>query len=158
MIHITIICLGKLKEKYWQQAEDEYLKRLSTFAKVEIKELKEEALANNEPMVIKNKEAEKIKKALVGKADGFIIILDEHGESFSSLSWAEKIQNLNNSQNNDFVFIIGGPLGLDESILKIADLKLSLSAMTFTHQMARIFLLEQFYRAMMIKANRKYHY
>lgn len=159
MLHITIICLGKLKEKYWREAEAEYLKRLSPFAKVEIKELKEESFGDNyDPDEIKRLEAEKIKKALVGKADGFIIALDETGEPFSSTRFADKIKTLAGNRTVDFVFILGGPLGLNESILKISDLTLSLSSFTFTHQMARVIMLEQVYRAMMISSGRKYHY
>lgn len=159
MVHITVICLGKLKEKYWRAAETEYLKRLSPFAKIEIKELKEESFSEkDDPEIIRRKEAEKIKKALVGKADGFIIALDEDGDPFSSTRFADKIKSLSDNRAADFVIIIGGPLGLSESILKIADMTLSLSSFTFTHQMARVILLEQIYRSMMINSGRKYHY
>ena len=160
MLHINIICLGKLKEKYWREATDEYLKRLSPFAKVEIKELKEESFGEKSgPITVKQNEALKIKAVLVGHADDFIIILDEHGKQFSSVDFSNLISSSSNtSLSSSISFILGGPLGLDESILKIADLKLSLSAMTFTHQMARVFLLEQIYRAMMIANGRKYHY
>ena len=159
MLHINIICLGKLKEKHWREAAAEYLKRLSPFVKVEIKELKEESFGEkSDPITVKQNEALKIKAALVGHADDFIIILDEHGKSLSSIQFSGEISQLTNQQINNLTIIIGGPLGLDESILKIADLKLSLSAMTFTHQMARVFLLEQIYRAMMIAGGRKYHY
>ncbi len=159
MFHITIICLGKLKEKYWRSAEVEYLKRLSPFAKIEIKELKEEPFSEkDDPEIIKRKEAEKIKKTLVGKTECHIIVLDEHGDSLSSKQLADKFSDFSNRQVNNFIFILGGPLGLDEYIKKIADTTLSLSAMTFTHQMARVFLLEQIYRAMTINAGKKYHY
>jgi 23S rRNA (pseudouridine1915-N3)-methyltransferase len=159
MLHINIICLGKLKEKYWREAAAEYLKRLSPFAKVEIKELKEESFGEkNDPTAVKQNEALKIKSALIGHADDFIVVLDEHGKQISSVQLAEEINRFSNQQINNLTIIIGGPLGLDESILKIADLKLSLSTFTFTHQMARVFLLEQIYRAMMIANGRKYHY
>lgn len=159
MIHITIICLGKLKEKHWRSAEAEYLKRLTPFAKIEIKELKEESFdEKDDPMEVKKREAEKIKKVLVGKTDSHIIVLDEHGDSLSSKQLADKFSNFSNKQINNFIFILGGPLGLDEYIKKIADTTLSLSALTFTHQMARVILLEQIYRAMMINAGKKYHY
>lgn len=159
MLHITIICLGKLKEKYWHSAEAEYLKRLTPFAKIEIKELKEESFGEkDDPAEVKKREAEKIKKALVGKAECHIIVLDEHGDSLSSKQLADKFSDFSNRQVNNFIFILGGPLGIDEYIKKIADTTLSLSAMTFTHQMARVILLEQIYRAMMINAGKKYHY
>ena len=85
-----------------------------------------------------------------------VVVLDEHGKTFSSQQFATQLQDL--EQFHQLVFIIGGPLGLSESILKLAKLKLSLSTLTFTHQMARVFLLEQVYRAMMINMGKKYHY
>ena len=153
MMHIDLICLGKLKEKFWREAETEYLKRLSAFAKINIHELKEESFSEKDSAeIIKKKEAEKILSVLK-KQDGLIIVLDEHEKQFSSIAFAGQIKPA-----GKLTFIIGGPLGLDESILKTANLKLSLSSMTFTHQMARVFLWEQIYRAMMINNNRKYHY
>ncbi len=170
MLHINLIVLGKLKEKYWQESEAEYFKRLSAWAKVSIHEIKEESFNEKDPVeFIKQKEAEKITRALakflprtgsrlgVG-TDSYIIALDEHGQQFSSVDFAKKINRLAAEQDGNITFIIGGPLGLDESILKMAKLKLSLSAMTFTHQMARVFLSEQLYRAMTIILGKKYHY
>ena len=107
---------------------------------------------------IKQKEAEKIIHALTKFPGSFIIVLDEHGKQFSSVDFAKQINQLTNKQINEVTFIIGGPLGLHESILAKANLKLSLSAMTFTHQMARVFLSEQIYRAMTIILGKKYHY
>lgn len=159
MLHINIVCLGKLKEKYWNEAQAEYLKRLSVFAKVEIVELKEESFDDKMPaQMIKEKEAQLLKNALNKIQDAFLIVLDEHGKQFSSVDFSKKLSDLSLSGNSNFVFVIGGPLGLDESILKMAKLKLSFSAFTFTHQMIRVFLLEQIYRAMMISAERHYHY
>jgi len=160
MINIHLIVLGKLKESYWKEAEAEYLKRLKPYARLTIHELKEESFddkSNTE--LIKEKEMEKIKDRLSKIKNGFIIALDEHGKQLSS---PEFVNTFNNNetmeQRNNLTFIIGGPLGLHASILKSANLVLSLSKMTFTHQMARVFLLEQIYRAMMIKEGRKYHY
>lgn len=156
MQNITIITLGKLKETYWQEAEAEYLKRLKPYAKIQIHELKEESFSEKDSKEnIKEKEAEKILSFVSKIKDALIIVLDEHGKQFPSVEFAGQfsIQGV-----NDIIFIIGGPLGLDESVLKIANQKLSLSSMTFTHQMARIFLLEQIYRSQMINNNRKYHY
>jgi len=159
MFALHIITLGKLKEKYWWEAEAEYLKRLNPYFKMEIIELKEESFSEKDkPEQIKRKEAEKIKNVLEKIKGAFIIALDEHGKAFSSVQFAEQIKKITTGQTNNIIFVIGGPLGLDESILQSANLKLSLSAMTFTHQMARIFLLEQIYRAAMINAGRKYHY
>jgi 23S rRNA (pseudouridine1915-N3)-methyltransferase len=159
MQKVHIITLGKLKETYWQEAVAEYLKRLKPYYKIQIHELREEPFGEkDQPETIKQKEAEKIKNILKNIKDTLLITLDENGKSFSSIQFAGQINNITAGQTKNIVFIIGGPLGLHESILNRANIKLSLSAMTFTHQMARIFLLEQIYRASMISAGRKYHY
>jgi 23S rRNA (pseudouridine1915-N3)-methyltransferase len=159
MLHLKLICLGKLKESFWREAEAEYLKRLQVFVKVEIVELKEESFdEKNSTEIIKSKEAEKIKSALEKTKDAVVIVLDEHGKQFSSVAFSKHLFELVNRGSGEFVFIIGGPLGLDDSILKIANLKLSFSSFTFTHQMIRVFLFEQIYRVMMIEAGRQYHY
>ncbi|MFA7654233.1 MAG: 23S rRNA (pseudouridine(1915)-N(3))-methyltransferase RlmH [Candidatus Magasanikbacteria bacterium] len=158
MLHINLICLGKLKESYWREAEAEYLKRLGAFAKIKIIELKEESFDEKDtPEKIKAKEAEKILKSV--PENSYIIILDSKGKNFSSEQLAGQLaSNLTIQQFNSLTVIIGGPLGLHESIIKIANLKLSLSSLTFTHQMARIILWEQLYRSFMISTGRKYHY
>ncbi|MBI2037462.1 MAG: 23S rRNA (pseudouridine(1915)-N(3))-methyltransferase RlmH [Candidatus Magasanikbacteria bacterium] len=159
MLHIDLIVLGKLKEAFWQEAEAEYLKRLKPWAKIIIHQLREESFSEKDNIEnIKQKEAEKILAALDKIKDAHVIALDEHGKNFSSIDFAKQINQLTNQQINNLTFIIGGPLGLHESILKLAKLKLSLSSMTFTHQMARVFLWEQIYRAMMINTGRNYHY
>jgi len=158
MLHIHIITLGKLKEGYWKEAEAEYLKRLQPYAKVFIHEIKEESFTEKDiPEIIKQREAEKIQIELKKIKDSYIVALDEHGKQFSSMQFAQNLTNLSGSSNS-LVFVLGGPLGLDRSILDNADLKLSMSPLTFTHQMARIFLEEQLYRSMMIAGGRKYHY
>lgn len=159
MLHINIIVLGKLKEKYWQESEAEYFKRLSAWAKISIHEIKEESFSEKDPAeFIKQKEAKKITGALAKFPNSYLVALDQHGKQFSSLDFSKKINQLAVEHGGNLTFIIGGPLGLDESILKIANLTLSLSAMTFTHQMARVFLSEQIYRAMTIILGKKYHY
>ncbi len=156
MIHITLITLGKLKEQYWRQAEAEYLKRLSAWAKIEIIELKEESFdEKSNPEVVKLKEADKITKIL--PKNSFLVILTPDGKQFTSEKLAVQITNITNNFNN-IAFVIGGPLGLRHNILKLANLKLSLSPLTFTHQMSRIILLEQIYRSFTILNNKKYHY
>ncbi len=158
MLHITIISVGKLKENYWKEAEREYLKRLSAFAKLEIKELKEEKFDDKTNVeVIKEKEAEKILKSI--PKDSYVIVLDKEGKNVSSEKFSKQLQQFEQLQHyNNISIIIGGPLGLHDSILDIAKESWSFSKMTFTHQMIRIFLLEQLYRGYMIKENRKYHY
>lgn len=159
MLNIKIVCLGKLKEKYWREAEGEYLKRLQAFSKVEVIELREESFDEKVSFeIIKQKEADKIKNTLQKFKGAFVVVLDEHGKQFSSVDFSKKLFDMAVHGDSSFVFVIGGPLGLHESILKMANLKLSFSSFTFTHQMMRVFLLEQIYRAMMISANRQYHY
>jgi len=156
MYKINIITLGKLKEKYWSDAEQEYLKRLSIFTKINIIELKEKKFdekSNHE--VIKEKEAEKILKAI--HKNSYVIVLDKEGKQFSSEELSKKIIEFKNS-STEISFVIGGPLGLAESILNIAKEKWSFSKLTFTHQMMRVILLEQIYRSFMISEDRKYHW
>lgn len=153
---INIIVVGKFKEKYWEEAEKEYLKRLSAWFKINILELKEEAFSEKDDKnKIKQKEAQNI-LAKIPK-NSFVIVLDENGTEFTSENFSEKLKTWLETENN-LTFILGGPLGLHESILKKANFKVALSQMTFTHQMARVFLLEQIYRGQMINQNRKYHY
>lgn len=159
MVNIYIICLGKLKEKYWVEAETEYLKRLSAFAKIKITELKEESFdAKNTADFIKTKEADKLKIVLEKHQGAYMVALDERGKQFSSVDFSKKISDITIRGISDIVFVIGGPLGLHESVLKMAQLKLSFSSFTFTHQMMRVFLLEQIYRGFMIINGRGYHY
>jgi len=154
MSHIHLICLGKLKETFWREAEAEYLKRLSPYYKITIHELKEEGFSEKDsPEKVKQKEAEKIIADLEKIKTENVIILDEHGKQYSSTELSDLLSPL-----ADLVFIIGGPLGLDEKIIALSKNKISLSKLTFTHQMARVFLFEQIYRAAMIKVGKKYHY
>lgn len=157
MIRINIITLGKLKESYWREAEVEYLKRLGAFVKLNIVELKEESFTEKDPPeMIKQKEAEKILGAIKNIGSTFLIMLEEKGKQYSSPEFSKQI--IKWSDNNSLTFVIGGPLGLDPELVKKANATLSLSPLTFTHQMTRVILLEQIYRAMMIGQNRKYHY
>ncbi len=159
MLSFHFIVLGKLKESYWRDAEEEYRKRLQPFAKIIIHELKEESFTEKDtPETIKASEAKKIKIEIEKIKPDYIIALDEHGTQYSSINFSTRLGNEAMNQNSNFVFIIGGPLGLDSSILKTAHLQLSFGKFTFTHQMVRVFLLEQLYRVMMIQHNRKYHY
>ncbi len=151
--------LGKLKESFWVEAEKEYLKRLSAFSKIEIVELREEAFSEKDSAEnVKKKESEKILKLISN--DDFVVALDEHGKEYSSVRFSSELMKWleQGVSRGTLTFVIGGPLGLDESILRRANAKLSFSQMTFTHQMVRIFLLEQIYRGYMISAGRKYHY
>ncbi len=153
---ITIISIGKLKESYWKDAEAEYLKRLSAFAKVEIIEHKEIGFSEKDPIEsITEKEAEIILNSM--PSSSYIIALDPNGKVFTSEELSKNLVSLEQNHSH-FTFIIGGPLGLHESIFKKTNLKLSLSPLTFTHQMTRVILLEQIYRAYMIKSGKSYHH
>jgi 23S rRNA (pseudouridine1915-N3)-methyltransferase len=155
---VHIIAVGKLKERFWRDAEAEYVKRLQVFAKVYFHELKEEVFdVKSNSQIIKAKEAEKIKSILEKYTDAFVIMLDEKGKNFTSVEFSKKIENIKQIHST-IVLVLGGPLGLEGSIVQLSHLKLSLSSFTFTHQMARVFILEQLYRACMISAGRTYHY
>lgn len=155
---IRLITLGKLKEAYWREAEQEYLKRLSSFTKLDIIELKEEAFSEKDsPENIKKRESEKILKHIT--KDDFIIALDSRGKSYTSEEFSTQLTHwTTQAQTQTLTFLIGGPLGLDDIVLQRVNAKLSFSRMTFTHQMIRIFFLEQIYRGYMIASKRKYHY
>ena len=148
---IKIICVGKIKEDYLKSAIDEYSKRLSKYTKLEIIEVND--LSNLEDKCLK-KEAELIEKHLDQK--DYIITLDIEGKEISSVDLSNKINEINISYPN-IVFIIGGSLGLDNSIKEKANYSLSFSKMTFPHQLFRVILLEQIYRAFKILNNETYH-
>jgi len=146
---IKILCVGRLKEKWLLQASAEYLTRLSKYCRLEVAEIKEHSDRN--PRVSKSKEAAELIGRIGDKSKYQTIALDVSGKQMTS----EEFSNLLKNQN--LLFIVGGPEGLDEKILSKSDLTLSLSKMTFTHQIARILLLEQIYRGFTIQKNEKYH-
>jgi len=149
---IKIICVGKLKEKYLKDATLEYLKRLQKYTKVEIVELEDEGISDK--IVALRREKEKILKNITPK--DFIITLEIDGKQFTSVDFSNKLDTLQISYPN-ICFIIGGSYGLDDEIKKLSMLKLSFSSMTFPHQLFRIMLLEQLYRAYKIKMGESYH-
>jgi len=157
---ITILQVGKTKNSYFQEAEAEYLKRLSAFADVKIITLKEATASydQNESTrsVAKQKEAMDLQQHL--PKDTFLIALDEHGKTMSSHEFATFLTKKRDFEGANITFMIGGPFGLAEQILKKAQLKLSFSPMTFTHEMIRTILLEQIYRGFTIMTGKKYHY
>lgn len=157
MATFHIITVGKQKESFWKEAEAEYLKRLSNF-KIIIHELREESFTDKDPVEkIKQKEAEKILEELSKLKDSFVVALEEKGKSYSSTEFAQQFGRWN-TMHRSVVFVLGGPLGLASEIVQKANATLSLSPMTFTHQMTRVILIEQIYRAFMIEAGRRYHY
>ena len=158
-MNISIICIGKLKEKYWTEAIAEYSKRLSKFCTLQITELKEARLPDNaspaDEEAVKVSEGEEILKHL--KKDSYVITLEIKGKALSSEGLAAKIAELGLSGKSNIAFVIGGSLGLSQAVSARADFKLSFSAMTFPHQMMRVILLEQVYRAFKINSGEKYH-
>ena len=149
---IRIICVGKIKEKYLRNAIDEYSKRLGKYTKLEIIEVKDESIGNENEIL--KKESINIDKYINDK--DYNIVLAIEGEELSSETFAKKLDNIFNYSSN-INFIIGGSLGIDDSIKEKANLKLSFSRMTYPHQLFRVILLEQIYRAFKIINNESYH-
>lgn len=156
---ITILCVGKVKEKFYRMAIDEYVKRLGRYCKLEIIEVADEKTPDNasehEESLIKDKEGERILKNI--RREATVIALAIEGKMLSSEQLAGKISQLGISGESHIQFIIGGSLGLSEKVLKEADLLLSFSKMTFPHQLMRVILLEQIYRSYRIIQGEPYH-
>lgn len=157
-MNISIITVGKLKEKYFKDASAEYIKRLSRFGKIEIIELPDEKIPDNatekQREQILSKEGAAILEKI--KPGSFPIALCIEGKELSSEELAEKINSLS-MQTSNITFIIGASLGLAEEVKRAAQLKMSFGKITLPHQLARIVLLEQIYRAFKINANETYH-
>ncbi len=149
---IKIICVGKIKEDYLNKGIDEYKKRISKYHNIEIYELQDEGLRDKQTTI--KKEKEKILKIINSK--DYLIVLDINGKEMNSIQLAKKIDEIFIS-NSNITFIIGGSYGIDDSIKDLANLKLSFSKLTFPHQLFRIILLEQIYRAFKINNNEEYH-
>lgn len=158
MLSINVICIGKIKENYLKNAIEEYSKRLSKYCKLTITELPDEKipdkLNNSLENDIKTKECNNIINHI--KKDSYIIALDLNGKQFTSEEFSKKIENLS-MENSNLTFIIGGSLGLTKKLLDSCNFKLSFSKMTFPHQLFRVFLLEQIYRAFKISNGENYH-
>jgi len=156
---ITVIAVGKIKEKYFTLAIDEYTKRLSRYCKLEIIELQDEKTPDNSSeatnLQIKAKEGDKILASI--KDDAYVIALAINGKMLDSVELSERIETLGVNGTSHIVFVIGGSLGLYDKVLARADYELSFSKMTFPHQMMRVILLEQIYRAYRIMGNEPYH-
>lgn len=149
---MKIICVGKVKEKFYRDAIEEYSKRLSKYTKLEIIEVDD--ISNPNENVSMSKEKELILKHLNLK--DYIITLEIDGKKFNSIELSKKIDQILNI-NSNITFIIGGSNGLDSEIKKLSNLKLSFSDLTFPHQLFRIMLLEQIYRSFKIINNESYH-
>ena len=149
---IKIITIGSIKEQYLKDAIDEYKKRISKYTNLEIIELKDEGLVEESKAM--KLEAEKIERNLNDR--DYIITLEIEGKEYDSVEFAEKLRNIQ-IENSNIVFIIGGSYGLADSIKEKAKMHLSFSKMTFPHQLFRVLLLEQIYRAFKINNNESYH-
>lgn len=159
MMNITVIALGKLKEKYLTDAISEYSKRISAYGRLQIIELPPVRLSDNPSQTeIDNalsKEAEEIKKKIPNNSYVFSLCIE--GKEKSSESFAKAINDAAINGKSNLVFIIGSSFGLSPEIKSLSDFKLSFSPMTFPHQLMRVMLLEQIYRAFQINNNGKYH-
>ena len=146
-MQINIVCIGKLKEKYWQEALAEYVKRLGPFCKLKI-------LESSEDRTIE-KETDKLLRLL--PESSYVVLLDVIGTSISSPELADKLENLMLSGKSSITFVIGGAYGFTDELRQRADERISFSRLTFTHQMIRVILVEQIYRAFKIMRHEKYH-
>ena len=158
-MNITILCVGKIKEAFYRDAVAEYAKRLTRYCKLQIIEVADEKTPDqttvHEENLIREKEAERLLKNI--KEDAYVIALAIQGKKLNSVELATFMEKLGVRGKSNIVFVIGGSLGLHDSVCKRADYLLSFSDMTFPHQLMRVILLEQVYRAYRIMANEPYH-
>lgn len=159
IMNFTVVSVGKLKEKYWKDGVSEYEKRLSRYSKVNIIQLEDEKTPDNasekEEFEILRKEGDRILKNI--KENWFVVLLDLQGKNLSSIELADFISKKEVSGVSHICFVIGGSLGVAESVRQRSDFRWSFSNLTFPHQMVRIMLLEQIYRAMRIQRGEPYH-
>lgn len=158
-MNITVISVGKLKEKYLKLGIEEFSKRLSKYCKLDLIELDDEKCPENlspkDMLIVKEKEGKKILSKI--KSNSYVIALAIDGKNLSSEELADAMSKLAVRGNSHITFVIGGSLGLCDEVLKRSDYKLSFSKMTFPHQLMRLILLEQVYRAFRINNNEPYH-
>lgn len=157
---ITIVAAGKIKEKYLTAGINEFLKRLGPFANVKIVEINEEKMKDNpseaEKKQVLQQEGQRLLKQV--PESSYLFVLDVYGKTIASEELADRIQNLGLQGKSSITFLIGGAFGISEEVRRAADFRLSFSPMTFTHQMIRLLLVEQIYRAFKINRGEKYHW
>lgn len=154
-MRFELLFLGKTKESYLAAGISDYLERLNRYTATEIRILKEGKAKKNEPEnLLVERESDILLKNVQGS---YLVCLDRTGKQLDSLELADQVEKWEMQGQKKVTFIIGGPLGLSQTILARADLVLSLSRLTLTHEMSRLFLLEQLYRAGTIRAGEKYH-
>ncbi len=161
MLRISLLWIGKTKHEWLKTGIEHYVKRLKRYFSIKIIELKEPKVKykqKHHELLKKEQECQIIKNILRKNPAQYKIILDERGKEFNSISFSNFLTQLEQRGIRDIVFIIGGAYGFADEILNLADLKLSLSRFTFTHDMSRLILVEQLYRAANIKANTPYHH
>lgn len=162
MINIQIICVGKIKEKSLTNLCDEYLKRISKYAKISVLEIPDEKIDKVSSQVeidkVKSIECNKIIDRIQKSSKSYVICLDLIGKTLSSTGLSDKISNIATYSSSNITFVIGGSLGLNEELLKISDEAISFSTLTFPHQLIRVFLLEQIFRSFKIINNEVYHH
>ncbi len=152
-MNINIVCIGKIKESFYRDAICEYAKRLTRFCKFNIIELQESRLEGNDINKVQINEG----RSIIPKLKGYIIVLDLGGNMLSSTELANKIDSLQSGGVSEITFVIGGSYGLSEEVKCKADLTLCFGKMTYPHQLMRVILTEQIYRAFMINSNSEYH-
>ncbi len=160
MLTINLVCVGKLKENYLRQAVEEYAKRLSKYCQLKIVELPDEKLPpklyETAILEVKEKESQKIVQAI--KMPSYVICLDLKGKEMTSEEFSKKMEDISLKGNSSITFVIGGTLGMTQEVLKLANEKICFSKMTFPHQLVRVFLLEQLFRAFKISHHETYHW
>ena len=158
MVNIKLIAVGKIKEDYLKNEINEYLKRLSRYAKISAIEVDDEKIMNNsslkEDEKVKENEGARLLKQI--KEKDFVLLIDLHGRELDSLEFSDKFLQITNT-NSNIDIVIAGSLGFSQEVIKRANYRLCLSKMTFTHQMTRAIILEQIYRAFKIINNETYH-
>lgn len=158
-MNINIVCVGKIKEKFYKDAIDEYSKRLSKYCKLSIIEVSDEKTpdntSENEKNLILDKEGERILDKI--KDSEYVILLAIEGKKYDSVSFSSELKKLFVNGKSDITFVIGGSLGVSSMVYKRADTMISFSDMTFPHQLMRVILLEQIYRSFRIMNNEPYH-
>ncbi len=157
---VTIACVGKIKEKYLDAGIAEFTKRLTPFCKLEVVSINEERMPDNPAPAEREQVLERETQRLINiiPANSYVILLDVIGKQLSSPELAEKIDALTLAGTSHITFVIGGAFGYTDALRKRADFALSFSKMTFTHQMIRLLLIEQIYRAFKIANHQKYHW
>ncbi len=159
-MRIQIIQVGKTRAPFIKEAEKEYLKRLESMARVEVTTLRESPIPESANKQLRDRSREAEGKAILDALpkDSYVIVLDETGRCFDSLEFAAQLKKIRDFENGKITFVIGGPFGLSDHIKSRANLLLSFSTFTFTHEMIRVLLLEQLFRAHTIHTNKTYHY